>query len=156
MKTLHVLVLSAFLPFAALAQASTDVPAAAGEVSSAGPVAGADVVLGDLMYLRRPVVVFADTPNDPNYIRQMELIAERLPALAERDVLVITDTDPAARSEIRTKLRPRGFSLVLMDKDLRPVIRKPLPWDVREIVNAIDKFPLRRQEIQQQNATPRG
>lgn len=156
MKTLHVLVLSAFLPFAALAQASTDVPAAAGEVSPAGPVAGADVVLGDLMYLRRPVVVFADTPNDPNYIRQMELIAERLPALAERDVLVITDTDPAARSEIRTKLRPRGFSLVLMDKDLRPVIRKPLPWDVREIVNAIDKFPLRRQEIQQQNATPRG
>ena len=167
MKTLHVLVLSAFLPFAALAQAATDLPAtepateaeaspAEAEPSPAGPVGAADIVLADLMYERRPVIVFADTPNDPNFIRQMELIAERLPALAERDVIVITDTDPAARSELRTRLRPRGFSLVLMDKDLRPVIRKPLPWDVREIVNAIDKFPLRRQEIQQQNATPRG
>lgn len=156
MKPLHVLVLSAFLPFAALAQASTDIPATEAEPSPAGPVVATDVVLADLMFVRRPVVVFADSPNDPNFIRQMELISERLPALAERDVLVITDTDPAARSEIRAKLRPRGFSLVLMDKDLRPVIRKPLPWDVREIVNAIDKFPLRRQEIQQRNATPRG
>jgi hypothetical protein len=34
-----------------------------------------------------------------------------------------------------------------MEKDLKPVIRKPLPWDVREIVAAIDKFPLRRQEM---------
>lgn len=156
MKTLHVLVLSAFLPFAALAQASTDVPADGATISPAGPVAAVDVVLDDLLYLRRPVVVFADSPNDPNFIRQMELIAQRLPALEERDVIVITDTDPAARSDIRRELRPRGFSLVLMDKDLRPVLRKPLPWDVREIVNAIDKFPLRRQEIQQRNATPRG
>ncbi|MEY4983007.1 MAG: hypothetical protein RIR62_1273 [Pseudomonadota bacterium] len=155
MKPLHILVLSAFLPFAALAEASTDAPAATG-ASPVGPVVAADVVLADLLYLRRPVVVFADTPNDPNFIRQMELIAAALPALAERDVIVITDTDPAARSDIRRELRPRGFSLVLMDKDLRPVIRKPLPWDVREITNAIDKFPLRRQEIQQRNATPGG
>ncbi len=152
MKPLHILVLSAFLPFAALAEASTDAPATAAEPSPAGPVAAADVELADLLYLRRPIVVFADSPADPNFIRQMELIGRALPALAERDVTVIIDTDPAARSEIRRELRPRGFSLVLMDKDLRPVIRKPLPWDVREITNAIDKFPLRRQEIQQRNA----
>ena len=60
-----------------------------------------------------------------------------------------TDTDPDARTDVRKKLRPRGFSLVLLDKDLKPVIRKPLPWEVREITHAIDKFPLRRQEIQQ-------
>ena len=148
MKPLRFLVLSAFLPFAALAEASTDAPAAT-EPSPAGPFAAADVVLADLLYLRRPVVVFADSPADPNFVRQMELIERALPALAERDVIVITDTDPAARSDIRRELRPRGFSLVLMDKDLRPVIRKPLPWDVREITHAIDKFPLRRQEIMQ-------
>ena len=48
---------------------------------------------------------------------------------------------------IRAKLRPRGFSLVLIDKDGEAKLRKPLPWDVREITHAIDKFPLRRQEI---------
>jgi hypothetical protein len=156
MKPLHVLVLSAFLPFAALAQASTDVSATGAELPASGPVAAGDVVLADLLYVSRPVVVFADSPNDPNFIRQMELIDRSIAALAERDVIVITDTDPAARTDIRRELRPRGFSLVLMDKDLRPVIRKPLPWDVREITNAIDKFPLRRQEIQQRNATPGG
>ena len=64
-------------------------------------------------------------------------------------------TDPAAGSEWRKRLRPRGFSLVLMDKDLRPVIRKPLPWEVREIVASIDKFPLRRQEILERNPAGR-
>ena len=97
--------------------------------------------------LRRPVVVFADSPADPTFIRQMQLIERDLPALDQRDVVVIVDTDPAAKSAIRQKLRPRGFSLVLMEKDLKPVIRKPLPWDVREIVAAIDKFLLRRQEM---------
>ena len=34
-----------------------------------------------------------------------------------------------------------------MDKDGQVKLRKPFPWDVREISRAIDKFPLRRQEI---------
>jgi hypothetical protein len=78
------------------------------------------VVLDDLMFVKRPVVVFADSPNDPNFIRQMELIGRDPASLLARDVVVITDTDPAARSELRKKLRPRGFSLVLLDKDLKP------------------------------------
>lgn len=137
MKPLYILVLSVFLPLAALAQ---DSPAFA-------PVTGAEVKLDAYLYLKRPVVVFADSPNDPNFARQMALLERDAAGLETRDVVVIVDTDPAAKSEIRQKLRPRGFSLVLMDKDLKPVIRKPLPWDVREIVAAIDKFPLRRQEM---------
>lgn len=146
MKPLYSFVLAAFLPLAALAQ---DAPAMA-------IVSGADVVLADLMYVKRPVVVFADSPNDPNFQRQMGLIARDFAALEARDVIVITDTDPAGKSEIRTKLRPRGFSLVLLDKDLKTTLRKPLPWDVREITHAIDKFPIRRQEIQQGGGTGAG
>lgn len=158
MKPIYIFVFSALLPCAALAQAGTDgtatgqAAATAALDGAAGPVAAGDIVLDDLKFIRRPVVVFADSPEDPSFVRQMELINMGLPALAERDVLVITDTDPDARSELRKKLRPRGFSLVLMDKDQRGVLRKPLPWDVREIVNAIDKFPLRRQEIQQRDS----
>lgn len=143
MNLLRIALVAAFLPLTALAQ-ETPAPA-----TGVAPVTASDVVWDDLMYLKRPVVIFADSPNDPNFIRQMELIARDTGQLAARDVIVITDSDPAARSDVRRKLRPRGFSLVLLDKDLRPVIRKPLPWDVREITNAIDKFPLRRQEIQQ-------
>ena len=148
MKTLYTLVPLLLVPVPLWAE-NTPAPVepAAQETPAVGPIAAADVVLDKLMFLRRPVVVFADSPADPTFIRQMQLIERDLPALDQRDVVVIVDTDPAAKSAIRQKLRPRGFSLVLMEKDLKPVIRKPLPWDVREIVAAIDKFPLRRQEM---------
>lgn len=135
MKPLYALVLSAFAATAALAG------------DAFAPIPASQVVVADLLFVKRPVVIFADTPNDPNFARQMELIARDPQPLADRDVVVITDTDPAAKTELRQKLRPRGFSLVLMDKDWKPGLRKPLPWDVREITHAIDKFPLRRQEM---------
>lgn len=159
MKPLHFLVLAALLPLAAAAQntaeasQSSDSPA---EVAAEfGPHPAAEVALEAQLYLARPVVVFADSPNDPNFLRQMELLAMNYPALQDRDVILVTDTDPAAKTEWRLKLRPRGFSLVLMDKDLKPVIRKPLPWEVREIAAAIDKFPLRRQEVLERNPAGR-
>jgi Domain of unknown function (DUF4174) len=149
MRFLHPVVLAVLLPFAALAEeAATEAPAF-------GPMSAAEVVFDDQLYVKRPVVVFADSPNDPAFVRQMELLARSYPALEERDVVLVTDTDPAALSEWRIKLRPRGFSLVIMDKDLRPVVRKPLPWDVREITHAIDKLPLRRQELLERNPAGR-
>lgn len=136
MNLLYIIALVAFLPTAAVTQ-NLEPPLV---------VAAPDVVLADLLWVKRPLVVFADSPDDPNFVRQMQLLQRNASDLADRDVLVITDTDPAARSEIRLKLRPRGFSLVLMDKDGQAKMRKPLPWDTREITNAIDKFPLVRQE----------
>lgn len=141
MKPFYVLVLSVFLPLAAAAE-TLPVPEPIAE-----PRVAAEVDLQALEYVSRPLVVFADSPDDPNFIRQMRLLGEDPAALAARDVMVIVDTDPVAQTAIRQKLRPRGFSLVVLDKDLRTVIRKPLPWDVREIVRAIDKLPSRRQEI---------
>lgn len=159
MKPLHFLVLAALLPLAATAQgtakASQSSDAPAGAVESFGPLPAAEVPFDAQLYLARPVVVFADSPNDPNFVRQMELLALNYRALQDRDVVLVTDTDPAAKTEWRQKLRPRGFSLVLMDKDLKPVIRKPLPWEVREITAAIDKFPLRRQEVLERNPSGR-
>ncbi len=154
MKPLYILGLAALLPFFAAAQGAEAIDPSV-QVEAYGPRDASQVVFADLLYVQRPVVVFADSPADPNFIRQMELLARDLPALELRDVTLVTDTDPAAKSEWRMTLRPRGFSLVLMDKDLKPVIRKPLPWEVREIVAAIDKFPLRRQEMLERNPAGR-
>ncbi|KAA9009918.1 DUF4174 domain-containing protein [Histidinibacterium aquaticum] len=107
----------------------------------------AEISLDDFMWEARPIVVFADSPNDPNFRRQMQLIENRPEDLAERDVLVVTDTDPSAESDIRQRLRPRGFMLALIGKDGQVKLRKPLPWDVRELSRSIDKMPLRQQEI---------
>ncbi len=148
-RTLHALLFTALLPLTALAQDTGTEPPAF------GPVAAADAGLDAQLFVKRPVVVFADSPNDPNFLRQMELLSRAYPDLEERDVILVTDTDPAADSEWRHKLRPRGFSLVIMDKDLAPVIRKPNPWTVREITAAIDKLPLRRQEVLERNPAGR-
>lgn len=102
---------------------------------------------GAFMWKSRPMVVFADTPNDPAFIEQMEELRGLPSILIERDVVVITDTSPEDASEWRNMLHPNGFSLVLFGKDGQIKLRKPFPSDVRELSRAIDKFPLRRQEI---------
>lgn len=113
------------------------------------------VSLDDLRWLKRPVIVFADSAADPRYVQQMQFLTERLDALEDRDVVVITDTDPAQRSDVRRALRARGFMLVIMAKDGTIVTRKPSPWDVREISRSIDKLPLRQQEIRDRRETLR-
>ncbi len=106
-----------------------------------------EVTLDDFRWIARPVVVFADTAADPRFRQQMDLLAARTEELVERDVVVIMDTDPAARTSVRMQLRPRGFMLALIAKDGTVMLRKPFPWDVREITRSIDKLPLRKQEI---------
>lgn len=113
--------------------------------------------LEDFLWLKRPVVVFADSPADPQYVQQMQFLTSELSALDVRDVVIITDTDPRARSSFREKLRPRGFMLAIIDKDGEVKHRKPLPWSVREIGRAIDKMPTRQQEINDRtDVLPRG
>ncbi len=105
----------------------------------------ADVMLGDLRYRARALIVFADSPEQAPFREQLRLIAAGAAELARRDVIVLTDT--TGGSDARAILRPRGFSLVLVDKDGTVVFRKPDPWTVREISRQIDKLPSRIQEI---------
>lgn len=123
--------------------------------TATGPVDAAGIDPADHLFLHRPVIVFSDRPDDPAFLRQMAMLARHLPDLAERDVILVTDTDPANPSPLRRQLRPRGFSLVLMDKDWKPSIRKPLPWEGREIVNSIDKMPIARAEALEKNPAGR-
>ena len=101
----------------------------------------------DFLWRARPLVVFADSPFDPNFQEQMDLLTSRIDELVERDVVILVDTDPANPSALRTRLRPRGFMLALIGKDGGVKLRKPLPWDVRELSRSIDKMPIRQQEI---------
>jgi len=106
-----------------------------------------EISLDDFLWLARPVVVFADTPANPAFNRQVELLQARVDELVIRDVVLIVDTSRSDPSDIRRKLRPRGFMLTLIGKDGGVKLRKPFPWDVRELSRSIDKIPLRQQEI---------
>jgi hypothetical protein len=109
-------------------------------------VEGTQPELADLLWIARPLVVFADSPNDPRFTQQLALLEERMPELVDRDVVVLTDTDPAAEGPLRQELRPRDFNVVLIDKDGTVAQRRPAPVTAREIINLIDRMPSRRQE----------
>ncbi len=108
---------------------------------------GAEITLDELNWVARPLVVFSDTPNDPRFQQQMGLLLAGVDDLAERDVIIITDTNRTEMTDLRTELRPRGYMMALIGKDGRVALRKPAPWSVRELSRSIDKMPLRQQEI---------
>ena len=148
----------------ALLAACAATPLAAADTSSAAQDAVAaweadptqifeakDIDLEAFRWIARPIVVFADTPADPRFREQLELLQARPGELTERDVIVIVDATPSDGSGVRKKLRPRGFMLALIGKDGGVKLRKPFPWDVRELSRSIDKMPLRQDEIRAAN-----
>ncbi|WP_298933311.1 DUF4174 domain-containing protein [uncultured Ruegeria sp.] len=136
-----VLVFSALFPLTAMAADG----AAPVDDAFVRPVG--DSELADFLWTHRPIVVFADTPADPRFQQQIDMLTKGEDVMRDRDVVVLTDTDPSARSAIRSELRPRGFQMVFVDKDGVVKLRKPAPWSVREIGRSIDKTPLRQREI---------
>ena len=144
MKRILPLVIAAFIAGPALTQ-NTD---KTDEITVFSQATETD--LSQFVWKKRPIVVFADNAADPRFREQIELLNASLADLEERDVIVLTDTDPAAQSELRLKLRPRGFMLVILGKDGGVKLRKPFPWDVREISRTIDKMPLRKRELREQ------
>jgi hypothetical protein len=144
------------LPGATLAQDATPsgtvreapTPAVAVERAEAEAETGAEMppTLDDLLWVARPLVVFADSANDPRFQQQVAELETRIPEFEDRRVVVLTDTDPAARGPLRQELRPRGFGVVLIDTDGTVVQRRPSVTTAREILNLIDRLPSRRQE----------
>ncbi|MFT3689617.1 DUF4174 domain-containing protein [Paenirhodobacter sp.] len=118
------------------------------------PLTDTSVRLEDFIWQKRPVVVFADSPADPAFVEQMRALEAGWPDLAARDVVILTDTDPAAAGPARKALRPRGFSIVLIEKDGTVASRKPTPRDARELSHAIDKMPIRREEMRARRGAP--
>jgi len=80
-------------------------------------------------------------------LQQLEWLDAEKEEMEDRDVVVLTDTDPVEPSELRKEFHPRDFQLLLIGKDGQVKLRKPFPWNVRELSRAIDKMPIRRQEI---------
>lgn len=143
MKHTLAVVLAVLFPVSAMAEDADETPPS----DIILPAGESD--LSEFLWIKRPVIVFADSPADPRFAEQMELLNDRLDELGERDVVILTDTDPEAASPLRTKLRPRGFMLVLVGKDGTVYLRKPFPWNVRELGRSIDKMPMRQREIRE-------
>ena len=106
-----------------------------------------ETTIDGYLWVKRPVIVFANTDLDVNFQTQMKSLRQGAEELAARDVVVLVDANPAERTALRKKFRPRGFAVLLMGKDGQIKLRKPFPWDARELSRSIDKMPMRQQEM---------
>jgi len=106
-----------------------------------------DIDVHEFIWTRRLIVVMADTPDDPQFNRQLDALREREMEFVARDAVVIFDAHPADSSPLRQVLRPRGFMTAIIDKDGEVKARRPAVRTGRELMAVIDRFPTRRQEM---------
>lgn len=92
----------------------------------------------------RLVLVFAE-PGDPRIAAQTALLGSASAAVADRDTVVLVDTDPA--SDLRARFRPSGFTVVLVGKDGGEKLRNDRITEPSEIAALIDTMPMRRREM---------
>lgn len=106
--------------------------------------------LADLLWSARPVVIFADSPRDPRLARQIAAFEREKDALAERDVVILTDAEPgvsrADSSALRKRFRPHDFTVIVVDKDGEVLLRRPVVISADDVTRLIDRTPLRLQE----------
>lgn len=103
--------------------------------------------LEDFQWISRVFVIFADTAADPRVAEQIGFLERERERLLERDVVILVDNDARSGSALRERLRPRGFMIALVGKDGVVHLRRPSPRPGRELIHAIDKLPLRREEM---------
>jgi hypothetical protein len=146
MTRLGILLIAALaLPPPVAAQSSIPVLATEAATPAATP-AETPPTLEELLWVARPLVIFADTPDDPRFVQQMKMLEADPEPLVERNVVVLSDADPEAKGPLRQQLRPRDFGIVLIDIDGTVAQRRPVPTSVRELVRTIDRMPSRREE----------
>ncbi|WFE73533.1 DUF4174 domain-containing protein [Roseinatronobacter sp. S2] len=161
MKPIFTLVFALHFPFAALAtngpentDTTPDMSGVTSEVVNGEDeqetlmfLDAREIDARDFIWVSRIIVVMADTPNDPQFERQLDALRERADEFFARDAVVIFDAHPEDRSPLRQVLRPRGFMTAIIDKDGEVKARRPAVRTGREMMAVIDRFPSRRQEM---------
>jgi hypothetical protein len=93
----------------------------------------------DLIWEKRPMLVFSNSHLDPNLKEQINMIGSDPHVLSSRDVRVFIDDKPEPNSKLRKRFRPKGFLIILIGKDGQIKLRKNSPWSARELTRIIDK-----------------
>lgn len=97
----------------------------------------------------RPVLIFAPSPEDPSYRAATAQLAALRDGLAERDIVVLVDTDPDAGGALRDRLGAEGFEMLLVGKDGGVKLRAGEVIPPETLFATIDRMPMRQREMQE-------
>ena len=95
----------------------------------------------------RPVVIFAPSEKDADYVRQIAMLEKSKADLENRDIIVLSDTTPAASGQLRTQFKPEGFEVILVGKDGGVKIRQKTPLTSEDLLSTIDRMPMRKANL---------
>ena len=87
------------------------------------------------------IVIFADSLDDAEFAAQLDILRPHAVALAARNVVLLTDTSPDANGPLRQALRPRGFSLLLINSVGTLTQRRGTVTDAQRLIRQIDQMP---------------
>ena len=62
------------------------------------------ISLDSFLWEKRPIIVFSNGPQDPSFVTQLNYLLSRLDSLKERDVVILTDTNPNLESAPNTTI----------------------------------------------------
>lgn len=92
----------------------------------------------------RPIVVFAPSNTDADYVQQMSILEKSKAELADRDIIVLSDTSPALKGHLRSQIDPKGFEVVLVGKDGGMKLRQQTPLSSEALLSTVDSMPMRK------------
>lgn len=107
--------------------------------------------LESYLWKNRLFLVFSPSSRNPLLLDQLEKLRAVRSGLVERDLLVLTDTEPEQAGDLRDELVIEGFEVLLIGKDGGVKARSQAPVTSEELFTTIDAMPMRRRERQKQS-----
>ena len=143
-STTLALLLNGLLAFGAQATSLSASPS-----SAPGGIPGLEVLqpdlpasdLSDYAGIATLIVIFADGPDDADLVAQLDILRLSADDLAAQNVVLLTDTAPAANGPLRQSLRPRGFSIILIDSTGTLTQRRRTVTDAERLIRQIGQMP---------------
>jgi hypothetical protein len=113
-------------------------------------IAVADADLAGYKWKNRVLVILASSDNDPEVKEQRASAAASAAGFSERDLIVVTEIGVEGCIHREFGIGESDFQVLLIGKDGHSARRWSKPVSSEVIFSAIDKMPMRRDEMSRQ------
>jgi hypothetical protein len=110
-------------------------------------IAFAETDLTSFKWKNRVLVILAPSADDPRLKEQRAIAAAGISGFSERDLVVVAETGSDGPLHRKFGLRVSDFQVLLIGKDGHLALQWTKPVSSEVLYSAIDKMPMRRDEM---------
>jgi len=116
-------------------------------------------MLDQFLWKNRPILIFAETPQSPDYQTQIKILTQNKAALADRDVILLSitqnnvtdlngETYEISAKNLRQEYNAQeGFHVILIGKDGGQKSHEQTVTSLKTFIELIDSMPMRQSEM---------